>query len=692
MTDEKIKPERTKIAETESAPVAGAETETRAAPEAGAEPEAGVASGTGIVPDTNAASELDTETESASSPVSSPAPPPAPPPVPEVLAFLPRTPGVYLMKDRDDRVIYVGKAIDLKARVSSYFHQHMAARQQVMRAKIHDVEYITTGSEGEALVLEARLIKEYLPRYNVNLKDDKSYPYLRVTAEPYPSLEMVRLPDKKSTDGKLVYQGIQPRYFGPFTGAGALRQTMKILGRIFPLRTCRQPLDGTPRGRPCLNHQMKRCLAPCQGEEFLSPEHYQTMVQQVILFLEGKREDLGKKLQTEMTAAARRLEFEKAAALRDRLQQLQATSAARKITGMSTVGRDVLALVKPANSRQCAVHMLKLREGRLDWRELFFLGGTAGLAEDEIMAGFIKNYYSRGSEPPPEIILSETPPDHELLEKWLTGLAGRRVCFFYPKRGERKELLERALREGELLAGEQAVRRNRYQKDQEEEWQKALHELVLHTGCREDLERIEGYDISHLRGGQAVGAMVVFLRGLPFKDGYRRFRIRAELQGDDIGALKEVFRRRFAHREFPLPGLVLVDGGPAQLVALEQVLREKELELPVLSLAKKNEEIYLPGKSVPVNLPETSPALQQLQRVRDEAHRFALSYHRNLREKGVSTSLLDTAPGIGRKRKQQLLEHFGSMDAILQATMEQLTAAPGFSRVMAQKVHDYLHR
>lgn len=605
----------------------------------------------------------------------------------------PARPGVYLMKDKAGRVIYVGKARNLRTRVSSYFNRNVGARQQILVSRIEEIEYILTSTEMEALITENQLIKEYQPRYNVSLKDDKSYPYAKITPELYPRLELVRLPEK----GAEINTVYQPVYFGPYTEVRALRQTLRFLGKIFPLRSCRQPLDGAARGRPCLNYQMKRCLGPCRGREVVSPEEYRALVNQVVLFMEGRQNDLLKKIESQMHEAAARMDFETAMVYRDRLHDLRRALDNQKVLALPAGDYDIVALINAedeAAGRKAApvtsVYMYRIREGRMKEREHFILRGTREMPSSEIMGGFIKNYYSRGVLLPAEIIVSHRPAEAELLQQWLYRVYGLKVKIILPHRGFRRDLLERCAHEGYIFAQEKAGKGGRPGK--EEEARRSLAELGKIVR-REKISRLEGYDISHLRGGGAVGSMVVFQEGIPFKNGYRRFRLRGEFGGDDYRAMGEVLRRRMEHTEMPRPDLIMVDGGAAQLNVLMEVLREKERgDVSAVALAEKHEEIYLPGEKEPLHLPRHSPALNLLRRIRDEAHRFALAYHRRIRGKEALLSSLDRIPGIGKKRKAALLLHFGGMDALLRASPEEIRRVEGIGKELSLAIYDFLHR
>ena len=604
----------------------------------------------------------------------------------EKASRFPDAPGVYLIRDAAGKVIYVGKARSLRQRVRYYFSQNEASapRLKALQSQMKDIDCLVTDSEVEALILECTLIKENRPRYNVNLKDDKDYPYLRLTGELYPRLEYLRLSQKRQRPALAALPGREDRYFGPYTNARAMRETMRLLTKLFPLRRCRQPLTGTPSpARPCLNFQMKRCLAPCRGQEAVPPAEYARLVDQAALFLEGRQQLLERDLEQRMQEASRRQAYEQAAFLRDQLQDLrQVIFQEQKVLSVGGADQDVLALT--CREREVAVHLFQIREGRLLSQEHFPLAGAGGLSDSEVIAAFLKSYYSRATRIPAELLLSTEPEERQLLEKWLCRHAGRRVLLKVPARGKWKDLVELARRNG-LLKLQEAERSR-------ERDELPLKELAMLAGLAAPPLRIEGYDISHLRGTEAVGSMVVFEEGRPKKECYRHFFLRQTPPGDDYAALQEVLKRRFANTGWPPPDLVVIDGGRGQLSAARLVLSTQGREaLPLLALSKNPEQIYLEGSPSPVLLPANNTLLQLLQRIRDEAHRFALGYHRRLRHRESTRSLLEQLPGIGRKRRSALLGHFGSQEDLLRATEQQITAVPGFNRTLANQLFRYLH-
>lgn len=609
----------------------------------------------------------------------------------EKAARFPNAPGVYLIRDAAGRIIYVGKARSLKQRIRYYLAQKGAPpRLRALQARMHDLECLVTDSEVEALILECTLIKEHRPRYNIYLKDDKDYPYLRLTGELYPRLQYLRLSQKEKEDRRYGRSGAglipeRERLFGPYTNAGAVRETVRLLGKVFPLRRCRRPLDGRPGpGRPCLNFQMGRCLAPCRGKEVVAPEEYGQLVQRVVLFLEGRQRELEQDLEQRMHAAAGAETFEKAAALRDQLQALRwVMDQDQKVLSMAGADQDVLALVR--EKKEAAVHLFRIREGRLLGQEHFALSGAAGVPDGEALAAFIKHYYSRADRVPLEILLSHSPDERQLLLQWLQQRGHTRVAVKVPVRGPRKELVELACRNG-LLRLKEAITTT----GQREET--PLRELARLAGIDKIPQRIEGFDISHLRGAEAVGSMVVFREGRPARDQYRYFYLRHTPVGDDYAALQEVLRRRWAHKDWPRPDLILVDGGRGQLAAARRVLVETGAgRQPLVALAEKPEQIFLEGQPAPLLLPAHHAVLQLLQRIRDEAHRFALNYHRRLYRRKALRSSLEQIPGIGPKRRVALLKHFGSVEQLLRAAPEEIATVSGFSSVLAERVFRFLH-
>ncbi|MFU8793774.1 MAG: excinuclease ABC subunit UvrC [Dethiobacteria bacterium] len=602
----------------------------------------------------------------------------------------PDQPGVYLLKDKNDRVIYVGKARSLRQRVRSYLVDNTSGspRLKSLQTKLAAIDYVVTDSEVEALILECSLIKEYRPRFNVNLKDDKDYPYLLITPELYPRLELLRLSQKGSKKARyMVHPDREERRFGPFTDVGAVRDTMQFLGSIFPLRRCRQPLDGSPTAaRPCLNYQMKRCVAPCRGAEEVSPAEYNEMVRQVELFLQGRHSELEAGLKKKMEEAAAVERFEEAASMRDRLHSLQRVVGQQQkmLLTENSPDRDIISLAR--TKRLAAVHLFQVRGGKLLSQEHFSLTGTDEIEDSEVISSFIKSYYNRVETVPREVILSTASAEIELLAEWLKMKADHPVRLHIPRRGALKKLTDLALRNGMLRLQEEEECLSRVKNE-------PLEELGRLLGLNTPPERIEGYDISHLRGDEPVGAMVVFLDGEPYNKGYRRFNIRKAPAGDDYAALQEVLKRRAANQNWPKPDLLFIDGGRGQLNAARKVLLGTVFEsLPVIALAKNPDRLFLERSSMPMRMAASDPLLQLLQRIRDEVHRFAISGHRGRKNRSSLHSSLEEIPGVGPSRRTALLDHFGSAEKISQASVEELSLVSGISPALAGEIHIYLRR
>lgn len=601
---------------------------------------------------------------------------------------LPDQPGVYLLKDEEDRVIYVGKALSLRQRVRSYLVDNLSGspRLRSLQARLVDLDYVVTDTEVEALILECSLIKEYRPRFNVNLKDDKDYPYLVLTADLYPRLELLRLSQRGSRRGRYrPVPGKEEHRFGPYTDVRAVRETMRLLGAIFPLRRCRQPLNGSPAAeRPCLNYQMKRCLAPCRGQDAVSPDDYGRMVNQVALFLQGRYSELEGKLKQQMEEAALEQRFEAAAVLRDRLLSLQRVAGQQQkmLTIKNSIDRDIIALAR--YGRRAAVHLFRIRDGKLLRQDYFPLSGAEDIENDEVMASFLKTYYNREEDLPPELAVSDQPADTELLSQWLKGKAGRKVNLRAPKRGALKKMVELAGRNCLLRLQEEEEQRRR-------KTEEPLGELSRLLGLEALPDRIEGYDISHLRGDETVGAMVVFLEGEPHHAEYRTFNVKLAPSGDDYAALHEVLERRAYRDSWGRPDLILIDGGRGQLNSAFEALLGTPLEgVPVIALAKNPDQLFLTGVAEPMRLAANNSLLQLLQRIRDEVHRFAVSGHRRRRSRSSIHSLLEDIPGIGSARRTALLKHFGSAENIMKATVDELEAVPSINQSLAASIYRHL--
>lgn len=589
----------------------------------------------------------------------------------EALAVLPEKPGVYLMHDASGKVIYVGKAVVLKNRVRSYF-RNLASHTPKVRAmveKIADIETIVTSSEVEALILECNLIKKYRPRYNIMLKDDKSYPYLKVTVqEDYPRLYVTR---RQLRDGA--------KYYGPYADAGAMHATVKLLRGMFPLRTCRN----MNTERPCLNYHIKRCLAPCAG--LVTKAEYHNMIKSVCMVLDGRTTELERDLKKRMQEAAEEYAFEEAARLRDQLQAVERLNESQKAVTNNGGDMDVIGFGQDMTG--ICMQIFFVRKGKLLGRDNFFLHDE-GDAPIEVLTAFIKQYYNEATFVPKEILLPQLPEEAEkqLIESWLSEKAQRRVELLRPQRGTKKELLQ--------LAGDNAVKLlvERLRKgslalkndvEAAEELQKAL-------GMEHPLERMDCFDISHTQGTETVASMVVFRNGSISKKDYRKYKIvSAEGKPDDFKSMQEVVYRRYKDYE-DLPSLVVIDGGKGQLSSALEVIRGLGLhDLPVVGLAKREEEIFKPHQSESILLDKDSAALHLIQRIRDEAHRFAITYHRKLRSKRNMVSVLDHVEGIGPKRRQELWKAFKTLEAMKAASVEELAAVESMNYAAAQTLYDF---
>ena len=607
---------------------------------------------------------------------------------------IPDTPGSYQFKDADGRIIYVGKAKNLRQRLSNYFQNpaHLPLRTAQMVATAASVEWIQVRNEVEALMLEYSLIKQHRPRFNVRLVDDKSYPFLAVTvSDEWPRPTVMRGRRRKGV-----------RYFGPYAHAYAIRDTLDELLRTFPLRTCSDAKFGRHEklGRPCLLFHIEKCSGPCVGE--VDRATYRRHTDALLQFLEGDTEPVLQALEADMAAAAEALEFEQAARLRDRLATVRRAVERQQMVGDGNEDLDVLGVAE--DELEAAAQVFFVRRGRVVGRLGFLLDKVMDLTPGATMAAVLEQLY--GEEPavgyPKSVLVPTLPEDPELYEEWLSELRGSRVRIRVPQRGAKRELAETVARN----ATEEFTRHRLRRSSDHNSRARALNELQETLGLPEAPLRIECYDMSHLQGSDYVGSMVVLEDGLPRTSEYRRFKLRGVEGNDDFAAMEEVLTRRFTNyledRGRPTaergrfaypPQLLLVDGGKGQLGVAVKVLEELGLEeeIPVASLAKRFEEVYLPGRSEPVEVRRGSEALFLLQRIRDESHRFAISYHRQLRGKRMTRSVLDGIPGLGEKRKQRLVKELGGVRAVQRAELEQLRSLPWLPDAVAEAVHDALH-
>ena len=600
----------------------------------------------------------------------------------EKLQNLPDKPGVYMMKDEHGKVIYVGKASSLRNRVRSYFQkgQTLDSKTQVLVSKIKDIDWLVTTSDVEALMLECNLIKQYRPRYNVRLRDDKHYPYICVTtSDVFPRVVVVR---RVKEDGN--------RYFGPYADSGAVKQSLRLIRRIFRIRSCNKKLTGNEQDRPCLNFHIGQCESPCSGR--ISAIEYANLVKDTCLFLEGKTDSIIDRLNQQMLEAAESLEFERAARLRDQIYALKRVSEHQYAIRAKLSNEDVIA-VSVYNGSAC-VQILFVRDGKIVGRENFFMDGVEGESPNRVLTEFVKQYYRDAAYVPPEILVSHEIEEANLVGEWLSLSRGTKVKLVHPKRGEKRQLIEIAIENASLAVHQEYEASS---KDSEKALS-ALQALADVLGMQSVPHRIEAYDISNIQGRDAVGSMVVFENGLPAKDQYRRFKIRAPQQPDDYTMIREVINRRMSHTDDPkfasLPDLIVVDGGKGQLNAALEVLTQLGDDLGskirVISLAKRFEEVYLPNRDEPITLPFNSEALHILQRIRDEAHRFALTYHQNIRARNLKSSILDSIPGVGSARRKALIRRFGSVAGIKKASLEDLLTVPGITRPVAEAIKEAL--
>lgn len=622
-------------------------------------------------------------------------------------AGLPASPGVYLFKDGRGRVLYVGKADSLRDRVRSYFGPSLEMRHVRMVERADRIDHVTTGTIAEAYLLEANLIKQHRPRYNIRLKDDKSYPYVKVTlGEDFPRILRTR---------QLGDRGA--RYFGPYANAKAVDDSLDLLQKLFPYRTCKLtivagedgrgrtvPPSALPGGRPCLLFHLKRCTAPCVGNA--TAEEYRGAIERSVLFLEGRYGPLARELRDEMAAASERLEFERAAEMRDRLKAIERTQERQEVHAYA--GEDIDVFGVGVEGGDAAVQIFRVRDGTIVGRDQFFLEGSEGATVGEVGGSFARQYYSAAAEIPNEILTAAPIPDADAFAAFAQERRGRRVELLVPQRGRKKRLVELATRNAEDALRQERVRWLADRGKTQEALVQLYESLRDHLDLEGPAKRIECYDVSHVQGTDVVSSMVVFEDGRPAKQQYRRFRAKVTEGNDDFANMRDTIRRRFAKHAkgegetgaWPAPDLIVVDGGKGQLTAALAALSDLgQLQIPVIALAKekrvpggdgearvKPEEVFVPGRSDPVPLAAGSPAYHLLQRVRDEAHRFAVTYHQKLRSKRAVRSALDDVEGVGPARKRALLRTFGSVKAMREATAEELAAVAGVGPGLAERI------
>ncbi len=624
---------------------------------------------------------------------------------PEQLAQLPTGPGVYIMRNAAGDVIYVGKAANLRSRVRSYFGSplSMESKTRYLSDAIADFEYLVTHTEQEALHLEAALVKRHQPIFNVRLKDDKHYPYLKVDlADPWPRVYITR---RVAKDGA--------RYFGPFANAGSVRRTLDIVNKLFPWRSCTKTITGTDP-RPCLDYFINRCIAPCTS--YCTKEEYDEVIRQVILFLEGRTEEVMRSLKAEMRDASEKMDYERAARVRDQMTAIERVTERQTVASTKRSDEDVFGLAR--GDDEAMVQVLFVRGVKLAAADSFTLDGTRDESDADVMASFIKQFYESATYVPKRVIVPVELPERELIEAYLSERRGSNVELLVPQRGEKRRLVEMATtnaREAFDMA------RVKWLADTGKT-QAALTQLQEELDLPALPKRIECYDISNIMGTSSVGSMVVFADGHPRPQEYRRFRIKTVEGANDFASMAEVLRRRFARARAQMieadglkrddssrdvegaalevsasdkvdesfatvPDLVIIDGGKGQLSAAVDVMRDMGVKhVPTVGLAKQHEEIYVQDVSEPIVLPRASQALYLVQRIRDEAHRFAITYHRGIRSKAGMQSALDTIAGVGPKRKKALLKKFGSVRGIREASVEEIAATVGFTSALAERV------
>ena len=573
---------------------------------------------------------------------------------------LPKKPGVYIMRDANDEIIYIGKAKNLINRVRSYFREKLdRPKTQILMSHFDSLEYIVTNSEKEALILEATLIKKHRPRYNVQLKDDKRYPYVKITNEKYPRLIITR---------NITKNGI---YYGPFTDVTSVKKTVKFLKSLFKIRTCRN-MDG-----PCLNSQIDLCYAPCSGE--ISKEEYDEIINKIDLFFQGKYSVIVKNLKKEMAEAAENEQFEKAAVLRDQITSIEEIMEKQFVDLVDDdLDQDVIAIAP--NDNEVVVIIMPIRNGKIVGRDDFLMSGSQYESNSEILFAFIQQYYGFNRHIPKQILLNEPIDDTELLEEWLSDLRGNKVYIKVPMKGVKLRLVNMAQKNAEII------------KHQKKAMENSLIELKKYLKLDKLPRIIEGYDISNISGKFAVGSKVSFKDAKPNKKKSKRFKI--ETPGpNDFAMMKELLIRRLKMIDTDEePDLIVIDGGKGQLSMACEVLDELNLaHIPIIGLAKEFEEIYIPNSKRPIIIPKNNKALHLLQQVRDESHRFAITYHRKLRSDNISESSLDDIPGIGKKRKINILKEFGTMDKVKNASVEELAKIKGMNEKVATNVYEYYH-
>lgn len=573
---------------------------------------------------------------------------------------LPNKPGVYIMRNKQDEIIYIGKAKNLIKRVKSYFRPNLdRPKTQILMSHFDSLEYIITNSEKEALILEANLIKKHRPRYNIQLKDDKRYPYVKITNEKFPRIVITRNITKNGS------------YYGPFTDVGSVKKTVKFLKSLFKIRTCRN-MNG-----PCLNSQIDLCYAPCDGN--ISEKEYNEIIKKIDLFFQGKYSVIVKNLKKEMMEAAESQEYEKAAVLRDQYQSIEEIMDKQFVElADDDLDQDVIAIAE--NKNTVIIVVMAIRNGKIVGKDDFLMSGTEYDSNEDVLYAFIQQYYGYNRHIPKQIIVDNKIEGFELLEEWLTDLRGNRVYIKVPEKGIKLRLVQMAKKNAEII------------KHQKKTLENSLIELKKYLKLDKLPRVIEGYDISNISGKMAVGSKVSFLDAKPNKKKYKHFKINTP-GPNDFEMMRELLTRRLKMLDSDEePDLIVIDGGKGQLNVACEVLDDLNLShIPIIGLAKEFEEIFIPNSSRPIIIPKNNKALHLLQRVRDESHRFAITYHRKLRSKNISQSSLDDIKGIGKNRKLNLLKEFGDIESIKNASVKQLASVKSMNNSVAQNVYDYFH-
>ena len=597
----------------------------------------------------------------------------------EQLKKLPGEPGVYLMKDENDKIIYVGKAISLKNRVRQYFQssKNHSSKVKSMVKNIKSFEYIITDSELEALILECNLIKKYRPKYNVLLRDDKTYPYIKVTVnEDYPRVLKVRrvLKDKA-------------KYFGPYTNVEAVNDTLDVIRNIYPIRTCNIDIDRAIKNkmRPCLNYHIKRCIGPCTGH--ISKAEYNKMIEEILLFLSGKEEKLIEILKEKMNKCSMEFNFEEAAIYRDKILNLQEMMQKQKIdVSTDDVNQDIIAMAY--NDEEACVQSFFIRHGKVVGREHFILEGTKDSSKEAILSSFVKQFYMKAEYIPKEIIIESEIEDQVVLEEWLSNIKGQKVFIRIPQKGDKKSLIAMVKKNAmEYLEKFSSLNKRKYEKSEG-----ALIELAEVIGLEEAPRRIESYDISNIQGVDSIGAMVVFTNGLKDKKEYRRYKIKTVEGPNDYDSMAEILERRLQKGDFP--DLILLDGGKGQVSAVQKVFDKYNIDIPLWGMYKddRHRTKGLICATKEIELDRTSNLYRFVASIQEEVHNYAISYHRSLRNKSLTKSTLDDIPGVGEKRKKALLSHFKNIEEIKNASIEELSEIDGLNKRVAQNIYDYFRK